>query len=390
MIKMKKRTFALTVIGVVLAALLAACGGLYVFTGVKDVHLVPGDDYKVLMDMSDRYGKLYQMQNTINERFLWETDEEAQMDAMYKALTESLGDKYSVYMNAEETKKWTQYVTGVFSGVGITFVQNKDGAFVISKVLDGGPADVSGLAEGDRIVKVNGKTFSDSEQVAAALKGEEGSTVKVTIERNNKNKTVSIVRGEVEEPSVYAGTIDRDYGYLRITAFENGTAEQFKTELASFENKKVKGLVIDLRGNLGGLMDQSLEIADMLLPEGTMIHTEDSKGKKEYYNSDEKCTKLKYVLLVDENTASAAEILAAAVKDNEGGKLVGVKTYGKGIIQSQMEFADETSLRLTTMQYLSPKNKEIHEKGITPDYVVKQPENAKTDKQLQKAVSLLK
>ena len=150
-----------------------------------------------------------------------------------------------------------------------------------------------------------------------------------------------------------------------------------------------KGVVIDIRDNLGGIMEQSIEIADALLPECTIVHTEDNKGKKEYYNSDESCTKLKYVLLINENSASASEILAAAVKDNEGGKLVGMTTYGKGIIQNSMMFSDSTSLKLTTMQYLSPKNHKIHGIGIKPDYKVKQPKNEKEDMQLKKAISLL-
>lgn len=136
MIKMKKQTFVLTIIGVILATLLAACGGYYVFTGAKDVVLVQASDYEELQDMSERYGKLYAMQNTINEKFLWETDEAAQMDAMYKALVESLGDKYSAYMTAEEAEKWNRYVTGVFTGVGITFVQNKKGQHEITSVME--------------------------------------------------------------------------------------------------------------------------------------------------------------------------------------------------------------------------------------------------------------
>lgn len=390
MIKMKKQTFVLTIIGVILATLLAACGGYYVFTGAKDVVLVQASDYEELQDMSERYGKLYAMQNTINEKFLWETDEAAQMDAMYKALVESLGDKYSAYMTAEEAEKWNRYVTGVFTGVGITFVQNKKGQHEITSVMDGGPADVSGLMAGDIILKVDGKGYETSDEVVAALQGEEGSQVKITYERKSKTRTVSVVRGEVSEQSVYAGIIDDKYGYIQITAFENDTADQFKTELANFENKKLSGLIIDLRDNPGGIMGQSVEIADMLLPECTILHTEDRNGETEYYNSDEKCTKLKYVLLVDENTASAAEILAAAVKDNGGGLLVGVTTFGKGIIQSSMEFSDKTALRLTTMQYLSPKNHQIHEIGVEPDYQVKQSAKSKTDKQLEKAISLLK
>ena len=202
MIKMKKRAFALTLAGVMLATLLAVFGGFCVFAQIKDVKLVQADDYDTLMDMSEKYGKLYTMQKTIEEQFLWKADEEKQMDAIYKALAESLGDKYSVYMNAEETEKWNRYVTGVFTGVGITFVETENGDFLITGVMDGGPADIGGLKEGDKIRKVDGKEFSDSDRVVAALQGKKGSQVKVTYERKNETKTVSLVRS-----AVFAGEV---------------------------------------------------------------------------------------------------------------------------------------------------------------------------------------
>ena len=390
MIKIKKRQFAAVILCTVLVTLLLTAGGFYLLTSAAGVKLVQGKDYNMLTDMSQKYSKLYTLQNTINDKFLWETDEREQMEVMYKALVDSLGDKYSSYMNEEETEKWNRYVTGVFSGIGITFTENEKGQMEISSVIKEGPADISGIKAGDIIRKVDGNSYSTLYEVSTAIQGEEGTVVKLTYLRGKKEKTVSIVRGVVEERSVYAGTVGDSYGYIRITGFEKSTAEQFKRELSAFENnKKIKGVVIDIRDNLGGIMEQSIEIADALLPECTIVHTEDNKGKKEYYNSDESCTKLKYVLLINENSASASEILAAAVKDNEGGKLVGMTTYGKGIIQNSMMFSDSTSLKLTTMQYLSPKNHKIHGIGIKPDYKVKQPKNEKEDMQLKKAISLL-
>lgn len=374
----------------VLATLLLTAGGFILYSGVTGVKLVQGKDYNMLIDLSQKYSKLYTLQTTINDKFLWETDEKEQMEVMYKALVDSLGDKYSSYMNEEETEKWNRYVTGVFSGIGITFTENEKGQMEISSVIGEGPADVSGIKAGDIIRKVDGKRYSTLEEVSSAIQGEEGTVVKLTYLRGKTEKTVSIIRGVVEERSVYAGTVGDSYGYIRITGFEKSTAEQFKRELSAFENnKKIKGVVIDLRNNLGGIMEQSIEIADVLLPECTIIHTEDGKGNMEYFNSDESCTKLKYVLLINENSASASEILAAAIKDNKGGKLVGMKTYGKGIIQNSMMFSDNTSLKLTTMQYLSPKNHKIHGVGVSPDYKVKQPKNAQEDMQLKKAISLL-
>lgn len=389
MIKMKKRRFVLLIIGVVLAALLLGFTGLKLFVNANDMVLVEKSNYENLSEMGDRYAKLYSIQNTIKDNSLWEVDEEEQMTAIYKALMDSLGDKYSRYMDEEEYKAWAKYVNGTFTGVGITFTEDKQGGYPITKVISGSPADTQGLKKDDIILKVDGKTYDSSDEVAVALRGEEGTKVSVTYERKGKERTVNLIRAEVAEQSVFASVIDKKYGYIQITGFEKNTADQFKGELAAMENKNLKGLVIDLRNNLGGIMEQGIEIADMLLPECTITHTEDRNGKKEYYNSDEKCTKLKYVVLINENTASTSEIVAAAIKDNHGGKLVGTTTYGKGIIQNTIGFKDNTAMTLTIMQYLSPKNDKIHEVGITPDYQVKLSKDAKKDYQLLKALKLL-
>lgn len=390
MIKMKKRAFVTLLIGVILVSLLAGATGFFLWADVKDLKLMKAENFDTMQEITQRYGKLYTLQNTINEKFLWSTDEDAQMDAMYSALVESLGDEYSAYMNEDDYQSWNQYVEGIFYGVGIVFSENEDGELVISSVVKDGPADLEGVKAGDVILKVDGKSFRTSDECAEALRGDQGSRVKMTLERDGKEKNVSIVRGEVEENSVYAGTLDGGYGYIRITAFEKNTAEQFRTELAALENKNAKGMIIDLRDNPGGIVDQSIEIADMLLPECTIIHTEDRQGEKEYYNSDGNCTRIPYVLLVNENSASAAEILAAAVKENDGGKLIGTETFGKGIIQSSIDFKDGTGLRLTTMQYLSPKGNKIHKTGVKPDYQVELSAEAKSDKQMKKALEVLK
>lgn len=390
MIKIQRKKFILLILGVVVATLLAVSAVFFAVTGACGLVLVGQDDYETMSEISEKYVKLYHLQKTVNEQFLWETDEEEQMDALYKALVDSLGDKYSQYMDEEEYENWNNYLDGTFTGVGITFSENSSGELVIVRVLRGGPAAAAGLKAGDVLLKADGVAYDDSEEMASHLRGEEGSQVEVTYRRKGREKTVSLVRAQVEEPSVYSSIIDREYGYIRITAFEKTTAEQFKTELADMERKNVKGLIVDLRDNPGGYMDQGIEVADMLLPECTITHTEDKQGKKEYYNSDENCTRLEYTVLVNGNTASAAEIVAAAIKDNHGGKLVGTKTFGKGIIQGAMEFNDHTALKLTIMQYLSPEGNPINGIGIKPDYRVKASAEGKADAQLEKALKLLK
>lgn len=390
MIKMKRKKFILLIVSVVIATLFLASAAFFILSGAKGFVLVGKSDFDTMSEISERYAKLYAMQETVNDQFLWETDEKEQMNAIYKALIDSLGDKYSVYMDKEEYANWNNYVNGTFTGVGITFAEDDEGNFVITDILNGGPADSAGLKEDDILLTVDGKSYDDSEEMASHLRGKEGTEVKVTYRRGSREREVSLVRAEVEQPSVYGSTIDGDYGYIRITAFEKSTAEQFRKELAGLENKNVKGLIVDLRDNPGGLMDQGIEVADMLLPECTITHTEDKNGKTEYYNSDESCTKLKYAVLINENTASASEIVAAAIKDNQGGPLIGTTTFGKGIIQGSMEFKDETALKLTIMQYLSPEGNQINGVGVKPDYKVKMSQDGKKDSQLRKALNLLK
>ena len=182
--------------------------------------------------------------------------------------------------------------------------------------------------------------------------------------------------------------LEDNIGYIQITSFEEHTAEEFQDELNKMEEKKVSGLVIDLRENGGGIVDSGFEIADQLLGEGTITYLQDQKGEKQYIKSDKGATDLPYVLLVDENTASTSEILAAAVKDDGKNPLVGTTTFGKGIVQTSGELSDGSALKITTMQYFSPKGNQINGKGVKPDYVVKN-SKGKKDKQLLKAQELL-
>lgn len=392
MIRIKKSRFVASIIATVVATALIMCGigyGLMTFGGVT---LVNKKEYTENEKIAEKYEKLYKLQTLIENTYLWDVDEDEQMDNVYKALVDSLGDKYSAYYNVKETKKLTEYLSGTFAGVGIVFSQSKEDPtrYNVGRVIEDSPADSAGIKAGDVITAVDGKKYSDSEKIVAALRGELGSRVKVTFERDGEIKTAKLVRGTIEDPSVGATVINKKYGYILISSFDKGTEKQFEEALNKMENKNLKGVIIDLRGNGGGVAEAGINIADMLLPEAVITKTVDKNGKEQVYNSDGECTKMKYVVLVNGDSASTSEILAGAIKDNNGGALVGTKTFGKGIIQTMEILKDQSSIKLTTMEYLSPKGKHIHNKGITPDYVVKQPQNSKTDLQLKKAISLLK
>jgi len=386
---MKKSRFILTLVGVMLITLLLIGGTLFCVMEAGNMILVSKSDYAKAEEMVDRYEKLNHIQTSIDNQFLWETDEKTQMDAIYKEAVKVLDDKYSYYMTAEEYKEWKDKVTGTFYGIGVAFTQDEKGRFVVNRVIEGSPADLAGMKAGDLLLKVDGKAFEDSNKMAAAIRGDEGTSVEITYKRNGTKKKVSLVRSEVKEISVYGTELEDGYGYIQIASFEAETAKQFQTELDSLEAKGVKGLVIDLRNNPGGMMDQCIEVADMLLPEAMITYTKDKTGRETTYNSDEHCTDLDYVLLVNGNSASAAEIVAAAIKDN-GGRLVGEKTFGKGIIQGTVDLQDGSAMTLTIMEYFSPEGNKIHKKGVIPSDKVALPADAKTDLQLKKALKVLK
>lgn len=393
MIKMKKKKFVILIVSVVLATLMAAGGVFFLVAGMADLTLVSKTEYETAKEIGKKYEKLYQLQSMVKDKFLWDYDEEALMESIYKTAVEELEDKYSYYMTEEEYGKWYDTIQGTFTGIGVVFTQDDDGTYVVNRVIEGGPAALGGMKAGDILLKVDGKTYDDSTTMATAIRGDAGTSVEVTFERDGKEVTLKLVRAEVTELSVYSSVIEEGkdkFGYIQITSFEAETAKQFETELADLEGKGVDGLIIDLRNNPGGMVDQCVEIADQLLPECMITYTEDKNGEKETYNSDEHSTKLEYVLLINENSASASEIVAAAVKDNKGGALVGKKTFGKGIIQGTVGFDDGSAMSLTIMQYFSPNGNKIHKVGVKPDHKVNLPEDAKSDLQLEKALELLK
>ena len=250
---------------------------------IGGLRLVNGKTYERNEKIAVKYGKLYDIQTKIEDEGLWDVSESKQMNAVYKGLVGSLNDKYSEYYTPSEAKEWDNYVNATFYGIGVIFTQDEKNRFLISDVIDQSPADNAGLKKGDIITQVNGKTYKTSDKLKDAIRGELGTKVNVTYERNGVSKTVTITRGKVTETTV-SGTILKDHmAYIRISSFAEKTAEEFQHELSTLEKKDPKGLIIDLRENPGGYADQALKIADQLLPECTITYLQDRKGKKSHY-----------------------------------------------------------------------------------------------------------
>lgn len=389
MMQMNKSKYILTIIVSVILGSFLAVGIVIAGLKINGLSLVSSETAELVESLSKNFNKMPDIHKTIIEEGIFTLDEKKASDNVYKALVKSLGDPYSEYLTEKEVKEWEESLSGEFSGVGINF-HKKDGRLVVIKTIEGSPASNADIKPGDFILKADGKAYEESDEMARHIRGPEGTKVVVTFERDGVQKDIELTRAKVKEHTVNTKELSPTMGYIQITGFEDGTAKEFDKALGEFQTKGYTSMVIDLRGNAGGYTSEGIEIADKLLPEGTITYMENKKGEKEYYNSDVKQTKIKYALLVDENTASTSEILAAAIKDNKGGPIVGTRTYGKGIVQTTFKFSDGSALKLTILQYFSPKGKTIHKKGVNPDYVVEYVNDSEQDVQLEKAMEVLK
>ena len=315
-------------------------------------------------------------------------------DYTYKGLVAGLGDVYSTYYSESDFKELEESTSGVYYGVGIYMTQDiKTGIITVVKPVKGSPADGSGLKKGDVLIKVGNykvKTSDALDDIVKKIKGAEGTKVNLTFTRNQTTKTYTFTRQSIENPTVETKMLKDQIGYLQITEFDEVTVSQFKSGLASLKKQGAKKLIIDLRDNPGGLLTSVVDIASQILPKGTIVYTEDKNGNKKYYK-DTKNEQLDMPLcvLVNGNSASAAEILSGAVKDRNTGTLVGETTFGKGIVQGFFEVGDGSYVKLTYSSYYSPAGHNIHKKGIKPDVEVKDNTKTKADEQLDKAISIL-
>ena len=388
-VNMKKLIRALIVGGLILIALTLLAA--YAAIRLSGREIVSSSDIKEKDDQIARFGKLYEMQDDIDADFLFDADKDKSMDAMAAGLAGSLDDEYSEYMTADELEQWENAVNSGFTGIGITS-NAEDGRAVVLSVADDGPADAAGIKEGDVIKAVNDQTFETEREFLQAITGKPGDTLKLTVLRGWYTFDADVTIAEVKMRAVTGKVISKDLGYIRITTFSKTSSDEFNAELKELTDKQVKGLVIDLRDNGGGYVDQGLKICDAILPECTIGYLENKKGDRETYNSDEACIDVPLAVLVNEKTASASEILAAAVKGNNAGSIVGTRTFGKGLSQKEYKFSDGSCLKLTVAQYLTPAGDPIDGKGIKPDKKVKESDDPEEDDdlQLKAAVKLLR
>lgn len=360
-------------------------------------------DVRLDLDQKKVDEKIGQIEEVINQNYLNEVDEEEIEAGIYKGMISGLGDPYAAYYTQDELKALRESTSGAYQGIGAKLSQDPDsGAIQVVTCFEGTPAQKAGLLPGDILYTVNGTevTGKDLTDVVSMIKTAEGDQVHIQVARDGEKDYLDfdVERSEVSVPTVAYKMMDNKIGYVAISEFDEVTAKQFQDALADLDEQGMEKLIIDLRNNLGGLLDTCCEMLRQILPEGRIVYTEDKDGNQEEYNCDgAHAFKKPLVVLVNGYSASAAEIFSGAVKDYGIGTLVGTKTFGKGIVQRIVGLQDGTAVKLTISKYFTPNGTDIHQKGIEPDVTVELDESLKNkvtiteeeDNQLQKAISIL-
>ena len=315
-------------------------------------------------------------------------------DSIYKGLLNGLDDPYSVYYTKEEYQSLLESTSGSYCGIGVVVSQNNDtGVITAVRVFDGAPGDKAGVKAKDIIYKVEDEevTGEDLSSVVAKMKGDKGTKVKVTVYRPSTSKYIDmeIERDEVDVPTIETKMLDNNIGYMQITEFDEVTYNQFKEGLESLKKQGMKSIIFDVRDNPGGMYKTVVNMLDDILPEGVLVYTEDKDGNKEEQKSDANCLDMPMVVLQNENSASAAEIFAGAIKDFKAGTIIGYTSFGKGIVQTIMPLSDGSAIKLTIQRYFTPSGVNIQGTGIEPDIKVEENSETERDDQLQKAIDTL-
>ncbi len=344
--------------------------------------------------------KLSEIERLINKYYLRDLDKEAEAEGIYAGAVNSLNDVYSEYYTVEEMKEMMESSEGRFGGIGcyIAYDEEKQYGYIAS-VIPGFSADRAGIREGDIFYKVDGEDALSwsSEEISKRVKGEEGTTVEIVMLRDGEEMAYTLIREMVSVPTVSSNMLDPDagIGYIKISEFDSVTKDQFRDALDELKEQGMKGLVLDLRSNPGGDVDVAMDVASHILPKGVITYTVDKAGNREDYNSDGKDElMMPLTVLCNGNTASAAEMLAGAIRDRHKGTIIGKTTYGKGVVQVVVPMSDGSAVKLTTAQYYLPGGECIHEKGIDPDVELELDREAYledgTDNQKEEAVRILK
>ena len=340
--------------------------------------------------------KIFRAAQIVKGQYVGQADGVNLMTGAVKGLVNALGDPYSVYMDPKMYSELMLETKGSFGGVGIV-LGVKDKKLTVVAPIEGTPAEAAGILSGDQIVRIGELDTKDMalDEAVGKIRGPEGSKVTLTIQRNGKEaQEFPLTRATIVIKSVSGKMLDKEMGYIRVSMFSETTGKDFTRKLEELKDQGMTSLVLDLRNNPGGLIDQCVKVAELLVPKGPIVSVIGKDGDRETYQSSSTVAPLPLTVLVNGGSASASEIVAGAIQDRGVGKLVGVKTFGKGSVQRLMPLDKESAVKITIAEYHTPNDRSIHGKGIVPDVIVEIPKDfdreSKQDPQLDKAIEVLK
>ena len=362
----------------------------------KYLALMTSDESQDISQTLDTYRAV------IDKYYLGEVDEESLKEGAIKGYIEGLGDPYTEYISKEDMQDYLEDTMGNFVGIGIYMVKDTEtNRIMILTPIKNSPAERAGIRPGDYIIAVDGEEYTgdDLTVISTKIKGEEGTTVKLQILRGEETLDFEITRENIVVNPVDGELLENNIGYIEFSSFDEGTAEQFKTKFEELQAQGITSLIIDLRNNGGGIVDEALQIAGYIADKDSVLLYEVDKDNNETVETNESdpIINMPVIILTNENTASSSEILAGALKDLGKAKTVGTKTYGKGVIQQILTLPDGSGVKITTEKYLTPNRTEINKIGIEPDETVELPDEVENvlnversqDTQLQKAIEML-
>lgn len=366
-------------------------------------------DYAIQFDSNsvkyENVKKFDKVRDLLEEYYYKDTNEDEMLEGAIAGLTGALGDPYTVYFTKDQMKQFNEKSQGSYVGIGVVVVMGEDGILSVVEPFEDSPALEVGIVKDDKIVKVDDQDVTgikDEDMIISMIKGKENTKVKITVYRPSQGKYIdfNVTRKKIKVVNIQSEVLPDNIGYIKISMFDGEIYKDFVENLNSLLQKNIKGLIIDLRDNPGGDYDQVSKIADRLLPEGLIVYTEDKKGNRQEKKSDATELNLPIAVLVNENSASASEVLSGALKDHNKATLVGTKTFGKGLVQAVVNLEDGSGLKVTIARYFTPSGVCIQDIGIEPHVKVELPEKYKNvavsqvpkedDTQLKKAIEVVK
>lgn len=394
--KNKKRSIL-----IITLLIIVLCSGSFFLGVISNITVFSGgiiskNDY----DNYKEFKKLFDIKGILNKYYDGDIDESSLVEGAIKGMTESLNDPYTVFMNKDEYANFTKQIDGTYAGIGVGIKSNDD-KITVTSVFDNSPAQKAGIKKDDVINKINGENVAAKEMQKAVslMTGEVGKKVVLSVIRGSETLEFNLTTAKIEKTLVTTEMIDNNIGYIRISEFDSGVAKSFKEKLDDLKSKNAKGIIIDLRGNPGGILKEVVSVTSNFVEKGKIITSTIDKydNKKEETSSGGDYIGIPMTLLVDEGSASASEIFTGVVRDYKIGTIVGQKTYGKGVVQTTIETGDGTALKVTIAKYYTPSGENIHKVGIQPDIAVAYPKelldkpyDMNTDPQLNKCIEILK